>query len=124
MCLEIIPLNITNREALLKKYYVRECPADIERKTPFTFHENGFYKTLKRKVVQVLREAGGTGPTKKMLLIQDSLVGIYHFLFAATILTQSYLVAAITGVALGMSTSCAHNFFHQVIENPNFSPLT
>ena len=118
-----MPLNITDREALLKKYYVRECPADIVRKTPFTFHENGFYKTLKRKVVPVLREAGGTGPTKKMLLIQDSLVGLYHVLFAATILTQSYFVAAITGVALGMSTSCAHNFFHQVIENPNISPL-
>ena len=122
--MKIMPLYITNREALLKKYYVRECPAEIERKIPFTFHKNGFYKTLKRKVVPVLREAGGTGPTKKMLLIQDSLVGLYHVLFAATILTQSYFVAAITGVALGMSTSCAHNFFHQVIDNPNFSLST
>lgn len=120
--MKILPLNIIYREALLKKYYVRECPAEIERKTPFTFHEDGFYKTLKRKVVPVLREAGGTGPTKKMLLIQDSLVGLYHVLFASAILTQSYFVAAITGVALGMSTSCAHNFFHQVMEREPKKP--
>ena len=99
----------------MKKHYVCECPAEVERKSAFTFYEDGFYKTLKRKAVPVLREAGGIGPTRKMLHIQDSLVGLYHVLFAATILTQSYLVAAITGVVLGMNTSCAHNFFHQVM---------
>ena len=80
----------------------------------FTFHEDGFYKTLKRKALPILKEAGGTGPTRGMLLIQDSLAGLYHVLFMVTILTQSNFLAAVTGVVLGMSTSCAHNFFHQV----------
>ena len=44
----------------------------MERRSAFTFHEDGFYKTLKRKVVPILRDAG-TGPTKKMLLIQGTI---------------------------------------------------
>ena len=49
-----------------------------------------------------------------MATMQDSLVVFYHLLFAATIMTRSYFVAAVAGLLLGMSTSCAHNFFHQV----------
>ena len=33
---------------MLPKFYVRD--AKIERNSPYTFNENGFYKTLKRKV--------------------------------------------------------------------------
>ena len=36
-------------EQIVSRYYVGE--AKSKRLSPFTFHENGFYKTLKRKVL-------------------------------------------------------------------------
>jgi hypothetical protein len=41
-------------ESILKKYFVRN--AETPRKSAFTFEENGFYKTLKRKVAPVLKQ--------------------------------------------------------------------
>lgn len=35
-------------DRLLQKYYVKDITTP--RHSPYTFHENGFYKTLKRKV--------------------------------------------------------------------------
>jgi hypothetical protein len=34
---------------MLPKFYVRE--ATTKRNSPYTFHEDGFYKTLQRKVI-------------------------------------------------------------------------
>ena len=67
------PLNNRHhREALLKKHFVRDCPPELKRQSAFTFHEDGFYKTLKRKALPILREAGA-GPTRKMLFIQGGI---------------------------------------------------
>jgi hypothetical protein len=41
-------------ERILEKYFVRE--ASTPRQSKFTFNENGFYKTLKRKVKPILKE--------------------------------------------------------------------
>lgn len=38
-----------NPEKLLKKFYVKDI--STPRNSPYTFHENGFYRTLKRKVI-------------------------------------------------------------------------
>ena len=54
-------------EKLLAKYKVKNC-AEIPRKSPFTFAENGFYQTLKRRAQKVLKEVG-TGPTWQMTLL-------------------------------------------------------
>lgn len=35
-------------QAMLSKYYVKDISSP--RNSPYTFHENGFYKTFKRKV--------------------------------------------------------------------------
>ena len=74
------PLNNRHhREALLKKHFVRDCPPDLKRTSAFTFHEDGFYKTLKRKALPILKEAG-TGPTRKMLFIQGGIsIAVYIF---------------------------------------------
>ena len=37
-----------NPEKLLQKYYVKDI--STPRNSPYTFHEDGFYKTFKRKV--------------------------------------------------------------------------
>lgn len=95
-------------ENMLKKFYIRD--AVTPRNSPFTFHENGFYRTLKRKVRAILKE---TGPTYRSYLLQDGLVSAFFITMGIAAYTKSYMIGAISGVFLAMSTICAHNFFHQ-----------
>ena len=97
--------------ALLKKYFVRDCYEP--RTTTFTFDDDGFYKSLKKRVRPIL-QAAGTGPNNRMLFIQDSLAIVYHILFVGAAWNQSLILSIMAGIALGMTASCAHNFFHQV----------
>lgn len=39
---------------MLRKFYIRE--AKTLRNSPFTFHEDGFYKNLKRAVHEALKK--------------------------------------------------------------------
>jgi len=98
-------------KAILKKYYVKSCK-DQPRARKYTFQEDGFYKTLKRKVQKILTVTG-TGPTNEMLIIQDGLVVAFHVLLALTIYTGWFSLMFVSGLVLGMCTSAAHNFFHQ-----------
>ncbi len=97
--------------ALLAKYYVRSC-GDQPRYSPFTFHEDGFYKTLKRRVTPILKRVG-TGPTRKMKLILDGLALTYNLMVVAYLCTGRMPFAVAAGLVLGMTSSAAHNFFHQ-----------
>jgi len=100
-----------NAEKMLKKFYVKSCK-DIPRTRPYTFEHDGFYKTLRRKAQIVLREIG-TGPNWEMYLVQDGLFLAFHAMFYLTMTTGWFSLALMTGFLLGMSTSAAHNFFHQ-----------
>ena len=53
--------------SMLEKFYVRDSLHP--RASKFTFHADGFYKTLKRKARPILKKEG-TGPTYHMLFIQ------------------------------------------------------
>ena len=48
--------------------------ADTCRKYRYTFHNEGFYQTLKREAARVLRPVG-TGPDWRSKAIQDTLTG-------------------------------------------------
>ena len=97
-------------EKILEKYFVKDC--HMPRKSPLTFHEDGFYKTLQRNVRPVLKQIG-TGPSREMILIQDGLVVAFLLMLAVTIKTDSFLAATVTGTILGMTIASSHNFFHQ-----------
>lgn len=99
-----------NAENLLKKFYVKDI--STPRNSPYTFHEDGFYKTLKRKVRPILKEIG-TGPSWKSYLIQDGLALAFVVLTVASSILSSFTLAASAGVVLSLVISCAHNFFHQ-----------
>ena len=96
--------------ALLDKYKVK--PAVGARNYRYTFKEDGFYKSLKRKVQPILKQSG-TGPSFKSKLIQDMLATGFLCLFLTLCNFPSPILALLTGLLLGMCTSCAHNFFHQ-----------
>ena len=46
-------VNVKLVEATLKKFYIKE--ATTVRNSPYTFEDQGFYKTLKRKVEPILK---------------------------------------------------------------------
>ncbi|XP_050723879.1 cytochrome b5-related protein-like isoform X1 [Eriocheir sinensis] len=97
-------------EKLLQKYYIKDTKTP--RNSPYTFHENGFYKTLKRRVRPILKNLG-RGPSWKTVLIQDGLALSYVLLTLASTALSSYTLAAFAGTALAFMVVCAHNFFHQ-----------
>lgn len=97
-------------KAMLDKYRVRR--AEGPRKYRYTFKEDGFYRRLKTRAASVLRKTG-TGPTLQSKLVQDCLASIFLVLLVFLSLHPSLPLAIITGLLLGMSTSCAHNWFHQ-----------
>ncbi|XP_047492197.1 cytochrome b5-related protein-like [Penaeus chinensis] len=97
-------------EKILSRYYLKVAAAP--RVSPYTFHDDGFFRTFKRKVRPILQKVG-RGPDWKITLIQDGLALTFAALAVAAILTQSFVAAALGGVVLAMVSMCAHNFFHQ-----------
>ncbi|KAK7086141.1 hypothetical protein SK128_017207, partial [Halocaridina rubra] len=97
-------------ERILPKYFVKDI--NTPRNSPYTFHENGFFRTLKGKVRPVL-EKTGKGPDLRMILIQDGLLISFLTLACAGSLTPSYTLVILAGFILAMTSMCAHNFFHQ-----------
>ena len=62
--------------SMLKKFYV--CDSLYPRTSKFTFDTDGFYKTLKRKAVPILKKVG-TGPSSEMRFIQgESVNHLFH----------------------------------------------
>ncbi|CAG0894459.1 unnamed protein product [Cyprideis torosa] len=96
---------------LLQKFYQRE--ARTPRISPFTLEEDGFYKTLKRRVKPILDGLGGTGPTFKSKAKIDTIFVLFLTCFFWTAETGSYGWAMLTGLVLGNLGYAAHNFVHQ-----------
>ncbi|XP_055634620.1 cytochrome b5-related protein [Toxorhynchites rutilus septentrionalis] len=103
--------HITTRaENLLPKYKVRE--AKQPRNIRLTFKEDGFYRTLKRRVRDKLQEVDKT-PIKTSKLIIDSLLGsVFVFAFLA-MKFNSYLLATLCAMCVNWTIISAHNYFHQ-----------
>ena len=70
--------------SMLKKFYV--CDSLNPKTSKFTFHTDGFYKTLKRKVMPILKKEG-TGPNNDILFIQGK-----HYLFRLTGYNRYFLL--------------------------------
>lgn len=102
-------INLT-AEKILPKFYVKDI--DTPRSSPYTFHEDGFFRTLKRKVRPVLEKIG-QGPNRQMLLLQDGLFTGFVTLTVLASVTESYTLVILAGIVLAMNIMSAHNFFHQ-----------
>lgn len=99
---------------MLEKYFVRH--AKTPRNSPFTFEEDGFYKTFKREALEVLKTIP-PNESKRTDFIIDSL-------FVTTLVTSvlsllftnywsvmaSYLIAS---VCLAWTAIASHNYLHR-----------
>ncbi|CAG7727030.1 unnamed protein product [Allacma fusca] len=102
-------INVKHVEQILAKYYVGM--AKSPRISPYTFKQEGFYKTLKRKIEPILQEVG-TGPDVTVRAITDGLVLTSITLAVLGVTWQSVILLALSGFILTSATIASHNFFH------------
>ncbi|XP_058057078.1 cytochrome b5-related protein-like [Anopheles bellator] len=100
----------TRAEGLLAKYKVREATAP--RAVQLTFHDDGFYRTLKRRVRDKLKDID-YAPVKQSKLIIDSMLAAAFGLAFLAIRLHSYVIGAFSGLFVCWTMIAAHNFFHQ-----------
>ncbi|XP_049870163.1 cytochrome b5-related protein-like [Pectinophora gossypiella] len=101
-------------DKMLAKFYVRE--AKTPRNSPFTFKDDGFYRTLKREVVEELKKVPKSVPKYADMVI-DGLFGTLLVTSALScwaknywVVTASYLIASL---CLAWVTVAAHNYIHR-----------
>ena len=104
------PINPRKLQAILNKYFVRKI--EEPRTSRFTFKDDGFYRTLKRKAEPILKSVG-TGPSLSITLLQDSLTVLFLSTLILAAMTESFFISISSGIFLGMVLSLSHNFFHQ-----------
>ncbi|PSN40733.1 Cytochrome b5-related protein [Blattella germanica] len=95
---------------LLKHFHVRS--ATTPRNSPYTFHENGFYRTLQKRVREHLKGKPPSVPLSSKLII-DFLCGSTLILAILAARYSSYFIGALSGYFLALTIIAAHNFFHQ-----------
>ncbi|XP_065090349.1 cytochrome b5-related protein-like [Ochlerotatus camptorhynchus] len=100
----------TRPEQLLPKFRIRT--AQSPRNVQLTFHEHGFYKTLKRRVRDKLTVIDYR-PARTSEMILDSLLCSSFVLASMAINFDSYLLAAICALFISWTMIAAHNFFHR-----------
>lgn len=93
----------------LKQYYVQ--PATGMRFSPYTFHEDGFYRTLMRRAEPILATIH-TGPTLRSKIWIDILMITTMATAILTATTSSYALGFLAGFLMNFTVMGAHNFLH------------
>ncbi|CAG0882813.1 unnamed protein product [Cyprideis torosa] len=102
----------TGHPEILQKYFVRE--ARTPRISPFTFHEDGFYKSFKRRA-KVILEKVGSGPERSNKLLVDANAIVFLLLLTLCGTYSTWSIALSAGVAMTFLVLSSHNFVHQKI---------
>jgi hypothetical protein len=101
-------------EGMLSNYFVRK--ATQKRNSPFTFEENGFYKTVKRKLREDIRKIPKDVAEKSKRIIDSLAIGMLAVCILACHLSwgwPKYLTCLFAAILLTWITTCSHNFLHQ-----------
>nr|XP_018907182.1 PREDICTED: cytochrome b5-related protein-like [Bemisia tabaci]XP_018907183.1 PREDICTED: cytochrome b5-related protein-like [Bemisia tabaci] len=98
-------------EAILPKFFVKT--ASTPRDVDYTFHADGFYKTLKTEAQVVLKIL----PIKQLeiqsKIIIDAMAFMTFFMAGTAAYNASYIIATISGFFLALTAIASHNFFHK-----------
>lgn len=97
-------------EEMLSKFRVRSTKT--KRNSPFTFKEDGFYRTLKRNIREVWKTLPEQ-PVKTSAVFTDSMC-LAMFLFGILAVTyENYFLAVLAGNLLALTTIASHNYIHK-----------
>ncbi|CAK1546129.1 unnamed protein product [Leptosia nina] len=105
-----------NAESIIPKYFVRKTKQP--KNSPFTFADDGFYSTLKSKIVEKRKEIP-KDVRKKSDLITDMLLVLFLIGSPLTcwVWTQNLLLGlastVVVSYVLTCLTFCGHNYFHR-----------
>lgn len=97
-------------EELLKKFYIRD--AKLPRNYNFTFEEDGFYRTLKKKVAAKIDNADKYA-IRISNIISDFVLGLVFASAVMSVKDESIFLACLSGVFLLFMLVISHNYFHQ-----------
>ncbi|XP_069700263.1 cytochrome b5-related protein-like isoform X4 [Periplaneta americana] len=93
----------------LKHYYVR--PATGRRFSPYTFHEDGFFRTLKRRAQPIIEKVP-TGPALRSKIWMDMVMVTTLATASLATGTHSYTLGVLAGFLMTLTVMGAHNFLH------------
>lgn len=103
--------HITGKaEQLLAKFYVRD--AALPRNYNLTFKDDGFYRTLKRRVADQIGEVDKR-PIKISNLISDMMLGLVFATAILAVKDNNIYLALLSGLFMMWLSIIAHNYFHQ-----------
>lgn len=119
---EAYHLDIDKVRAVLKAHYVRDVEeGEFEHGDRFTYDDNGFLSTLRRKLLARLKSKGDpnaktedvTGPTAAMKAACTAVLAQFTAAHVLTRKTGSYAAAALTGLMQVGMWGVGHNYMHQ-----------
>lgn len=96
-------------EYLLKQFFVQS--ASEPRNSPYTFKDDGFYRTLKRKAQPILQKLP-PGPSLQSKICSDLLLAAFLLLATVAAAIWSFKFGLLAGLILNFLVVIAHNFFH------------
>lgn len=109
-------------EAVLAKYYVRDVQnGEFKHGDRYSFADDGFFRTLRRRVLEKLTTTAGRGSstrtataaTPSMKIACALAVAQAGVLHAMARISGSFLATALAGAALCGCWGVGHNFMHQ-----------
>lgn len=103
-----------NASKVLTKFYVRDAVA--ERNYKLTFDDNGFYRSLKRRVAEKLESIDKSVVWKSTMILCMDLFLVFSTAVTAMWTENIFLTIAmllVSGFFLACLNAIAHNFIHQ-----------
>ncbi|XP_053603856.1 cytochrome b5-related protein-like [Plodia interpunctella] len=101
-------------DKMLQKYYVH--PAKTPRNSPFTFKEDGFYKSLKRSVMEELKRVPKSVGSNTDKII-DGLFLTFLISSAITSWAKNYWIVTVAWLTASLTMAwvmvAAHNYIHR-----------
>ncbi|KAK5641845.1 hypothetical protein RI129_010392 [Pyrocoelia pectoralis] len=97
-------------EKMLKRFYVREAKGP--RLSKYTFADNGFYRTLKRRVREVLKTIPEDRDDFSKFWCDVMVLTTFIFACSANYYSM-YTLAFLAGFFSSLSLTATHNFIHQ-----------
>ena len=110
-------LDANKVDAILAKFYRKEAPTTKKRQSPFTFQDDGFYRTLKKRadlhLKQNVTRKDKEIAKQKSATLQNWLLLSFVVLVVLSARFASFPLAVFAGLLLSWNINLAHNFFHR-----------
>ncbi|KAK5641849.1 hypothetical protein RI129_010396 [Pyrocoelia pectoralis] len=97
-------------EHMLKKFFIRN--ATKPRNYPFTFEEDGFYRTLKRNIQPILKDIPKNAAKTTDIATDLLLIGTFFSAICASAF-WSFAIGIVSGLLLTLTSIAAHNYLHR-----------